>query len=827
MKKRIIYGIGSTGSAIVGNIKGLNDNNFNNETIYRIWDVDKATKNIANIYDDEKQVFLVEDVRKALNDLRSDQHNHEEKFKKISNIFPIHNEQLINKIPITNGLGAAKNPIISRVVSQLNLNIIKKIINKDAIDIQHDDKEAFILLSSSGGTSTGLNVDIIANLLQNDITIYLFFISPSYFFRVDDTKNFKANTVASFLRVFYDLEKAKMQYVESKVDCKKIYPFIFESEYKSGGFYEYSNQTNERVDKEKLINYMSKAVQGFLQSHYSAQNFASTHVNNNEEIERNKSFFNVALLYPNSDFRKKILAKVKENFDNSSNKTGKEILHEILKNSINPNFTLEGVDAYLLRNPEIVKDKISDNFTSHKILEINKAIEFLKDSLHTNRSKWQTKKSNTTDEKSQNTSFADTLDEANKLTNKGFFSKFWQSLKDYWDGKNSENSEEEDSYSDDDVSFVATEIDSNKCETTHQWCEQKIENYKSNSDFLISNLDLMQSESENKDDDKYEVKLENAKVFENQNYIKEFAENIVKNNGSNEVKENKPPIIGNLQEPQINTYPVKIENSEYLLTIYSKIPDHGITYMRDSYLDAYLELKDNGVWCYPDKRLQGTELFDELSIDFHNWHDKTIKSLKKDNSGIDLTKINLNTKITTLSLISDKLNQADTSFKPIIDFKLNSSKDALYLAFDKNIFNGIGKPEENMLNGDEKTNIIEAVESFVEKLNIKEDALFSEDNKQAISLYEIVEKSKSQILAYANKNILKENMKSAHSVVEAFKDNFIVSVSGEENFEKEYDKFDEFFTSVLSYFKDLATLLSKEEKKAEKPHEPGFPKGIQ
>ena len=171
--KRIIYGIGGTGSAVVAKLKSISDKKFNDSTIYKIWDIDKASDNLQNLEDTEKKVNFKEDIRSKIKAIRDDRHNNSSLYDEIFDVFPIDDEQQINFLPTTQGIGAAKQPIVSRLAGTILANDISKIICSDC-ELADDGNagDAYLILSACGGTSSGLNIQIYIELIRQGFNIF-------------------------------------------------------------------------------------------------------------------------------------------------------------------------------------------------------------------------------------------------------------------------------------------------------------------------------------------------------------------------------------------------------------------------------------------------------------------------------------------------------------------------------------------------------------------------------------------------------------------------------------------------------------------------------
>lgn len=752
MKKRIIYGIGSTSSSIVSAFKALNNQPFNDETIYKIWDVDAATRNIANLNPDEEiKIFTETNIRETIRAIKNDRHNNEEIYSELEDVFPMNDDQLINEIPITNAQGAAKKPIISRLISQIYLDKIKKFVDTDCTDVHQRPIEAYVILSTCGGTSTGLNVEIIAELLRNNCTLYLFFLSPGYFFRVDNTDDFKSNTVATLLRIFHDLEKKEIFYVSPSVNFNSmIYPFIIESEWQEGVFAEYNSSSANRVDRNLFVEYNANVLKAFFLQNEKPQNFSSRINNELTTITENKEFLNLILLYPNNKFQENLVRKLKAEVHRTSGKSGKDILLSILT-QIQTGSTLEGVDPFLLQNPEKIKEKFST--VSLPIFDLNKIYTYVKDYYDTNRSVWQ--KGSEPINKAPDLADIMSLEDDVK-PRKNWFQKFL----DWINYKKEEEVLEENRL---DTSTVNSDEISNLC----NWCAVAINNFVSNKNFID---DLSSQLVEESAGTAVELQGLNYKeIFQNPNYLKVYLNRQVVDNSSEMATELPPALLPTADPLETFSGNMLIKGKNYYLKIYSKIPDHDIKYMRDEFLDVYKKSKNTMKWSFPDKRLQGIRPFDEGAGNFKKWHDATVRTLGNNNETGDPKYREESAKVLlcALAFISDRLNQKDPSFDPIIDFKKASSGDAYYIVWKND---GI-----KSLTGEAKKDILDVIESFTDKIvsPSPETNLFTKSSP-GVTILDICASSKKQVFEYSGEpTVLKDSFNKAYETVQDYKKQYL------------------------------------------------------
>lgn len=753
MKKRIIYGIGSTSSSVVSAFKALNDPQFNAETIYKIWDVDAATRNIENLNPEEIKIFTETNIRETIKAIKDDKHNNEEIYSELEDVFPMNDDELINNIPITNAQGSAKKPIISRLISQIYLDRIKQSVNTDCIDVRQRPIEAYVILSTCGGTSTGLNVEIIAELLRNNCTLYLFFLSPGYFFRVDNTDDFKSNTVATLLRIFHDLEKKEIFYVTPSVNFNSmVYPFIIESEWQEGVFAEYSNFSPNRVDRDLFVKYNATVLKAFFLQNEKPQNFSSRINNELTTIADQKEFFNLILLYPNNKYQENFVKKIKREVYQTNEKSGKDNLFAVLS-QIQTGMILNGVDPFLLRNPEKTKEKLAEE-VSLSIFDRNKIYTYVRDYYDTNLSVWQKNE----EAKNKDTNLADimSLEDEARSRKKNMFQRIW----DYINYKEDEEVDVENK-------IDTSAINSAEISNLKDWCTVAIKNFNLNKDFIDS---LSSQLLEGSEDEAVKLRsFSNQKIFENPNYLTDYLNRQVAENSS-EMDTDLPPALLRTADPLVTyTGNMLIEGKNYYLKIYSKIPDHDIKYMRGEFLDIYKHSKNAMKWCFPDKRLQGIRPFDGKAEIFKKWHDATVKTLGNNNETENPTYSEESAKVLlcALAFISDRLNQNDPGFDPIVDFKKTPSGNAYYMVWKKDA--------TTSLTGDATQDILFVVKSFFKKIMppSSDTSLFPKIGSST-SISDICASSKKQIFNYAgDKNKLKESFNMAYETVQEYKKQFL------------------------------------------------------
>ncbi len=805
MRKRIIYGIGSTASSAIAAFKKLNDKGFNDESIYRIWDVDASTKNLEGIAASEKEIFIENDIKSTIRNIIADKHNNEEIYEKVQEVFPVNDESLINRIPVTNAQGSAKNPIVSRLISQIYIDNIRKRVDTDCTDMQTPNKkEAFVLMSSCGGTSTGLNVEILAELIRNNCTIYLFFLSPGYFFRVDATSAFKTNTVATFLRTFYDLEKGTLKYVNPPaVINATIYPFILESEWHDGLFAEYNLAIDNRTDRDLFLQYAANTLKAFFIQHEAEQNFSSRINNELARIRESHEYFNFILLYPNTGYKAKAIVEVSSLLLQSNGKNGKENLLGILRAGVNPSITLQGVDNFILTQPDIIKEKILNHYSSLTLEDIHKAIQYCKDHLEMNRNKWQmqgggTGTGNTEDEKNP---VSAGIEASDKKKSSGTFINLFKNI---WSIISPSDNEETEDDDEEGETTTLTGLDKSKLNNLYTWCTQSLNCFNDNLSYLKANNTIddgnVNFSSQDREPWNFNLALD---IFSDKDYIENLISETIEGKIQS-VNVGIPPAILDRNPLITLDKSVIINEKNYVLKIFSKIADHDIKYLRGEYLATYISDRNNKKWCYPDRRLQGVLPFDELTADFRQWHARAIPSLRTADERIPEEENEaLIAKLCAIAYISDKLNQLDPSFIPVIDFKKEPTGDGFYMEW----LNGPNGP----LKGESKADLIEVAESFLSKI-----AQISSNHRATTSntiLSGIIDAGKKQILEYKDSQKVNEAIEDTYRSIVAMKEHFLNNlpegIRDSNHFFEDIEKITTFFDISISYFGDLMDEFKK------------------
>lgn len=123
--------------------------------------------------------------------------------------------------------------------------------------------------------------------------------------------------------------------------------------------------------------------------------------------------------------------------------------------------------------------------------------------------------------------------------------------------------------------------------------------------------------------------------------------------------------------------------------------------------------------------------------------------------------------ICALAFISDRLNQKDPSFDPIIDFKKASSGDAYYIVWKND---GI-----KSLTGEAKKDILDVIESFTDKIvsPSPETNLFTKSSP-GVTILDICASSKKQVFEYSGEpTVLKDSFNKAYETVQDYKKQYL------------------------------------------------------
>lgn len=732
--KRIIYGIGGTGSAVVAKLKSISDKKFNDSTIYKIWDIDKASDNLQNLEDTEKKVNFKEDIRSKIKAIRDDRHNNSSLYDEIFDVFPIDDEQQINFLPTTQGIGAAKQPIVSRLAGTILANDISKIICSDC-ELADDGNagDAYLILSACGGTSSGLNIQIYIELIKQGFNIFLFFVSPNYFNEVSPDKRDRminaANTVASFLRIYYDLENKKIIYADDNgLDIKsQVYPFIIESEWSSGKsraeFIE--NPEKNNTSEDFFYAYNALAISSVLRiNDNKSQTFISSYMNDFHHIEENKSFFNMLLLYPVNNTRDKVIQTMRSQLEITNKKNGRNNLETLLSKS--PEYELLMNAQNVLT---VLKGKIEHIENEYSIKDIYNILMFSKTFLddHNTRPKWDTNNSS-----GDTFSFQDDENELDKRS--GFLEKTIKFFKNIW---GSEDEEPETAVSDNRLNHVQK----NAVRELYDYLNGKIKKYNDNLSYLRRSVEFPFNPINFDVTDNSELNIDITKFFNddfqietivNKTYEKIFLTKI-----------DTPPSLGQWHEShKIYSNKESIDNNYYLINIHTEIPDHALGYLRGKNIKYFTERRKKKFLCYPDKRLNGIYPPDkEIFENFLIWEDKTIKSLSLQDaefSSVD----EMDIAMSALSYISDSIDKAEMP-KKILDF--NKNGDNYYI---KAILN-FGKSTEKEISGKETPNWYEAAQLFEDTIKgIETDDPFETRVTTKVNIPELIKLSHKQVLDY-------------------------------------------------------------------------------
>ena len=732
--KRIIYGIGGTGSAVVAKLKSISDKKFNDSTIYKIWDIDKASDNLQNLEDTEKKVNFKEDIRSKIKAIRDDRHNNSSLYDEIFDVFPIDDEQQINFLPTTQGIGAAKQPIVSRLAGTILANDISKTIRSDC-ELADDGNagDAYLILSACGGTSSGLNIQIYIELIRQGFNIFLFFVSPNYFNEVSPDKRDRminaANTVASFLRIYYDLENKKIIYADDNgLDIKsQVYPFIIESEWSSGKsraeFIE--NPEKNNTSEDFFYAYNALAISSVLRiNDNKSQTFISSYMNDFHHIEENKSFFNMLLLYPVNNTRDKVIQTMRSQLEITNKKNGRNNLETLLSKS--PEYELLMNAQNVLT---VLKGKIEHIENEYSIKDIYNILMFSKTFLddHNTRPKWDTNNSS-----GDTFSFQDDENELDKRS--GFLEKTIKFFKNIW---GSEDEEPETAVSDNRLNHVQK----NAVRELYDYLNGKIKKYNDNFSYLTHSVEFPFNPINFDVTDNSELNIDITKFFNddfqietivNKTYEKIFLTKI-----------DTPPSLGQWHEShKIYSNKESIDNNYYLINIHTEIPDHALGYLRGKNIKYFTERRKKKFLCYPDKRLNGIYPPDkEIFENFLIWEDKTIKSLSLQDaefSSVD----EMDIAMSALSYISDSIDKAEMP-KKILDF--NKNGDNYYI---KAILN-FGKSTEKEISGKETPNWYEAAQLFEDTIKgIETDDPFETRVTTKVNIPELIKLSHKQVLDY-------------------------------------------------------------------------------
>ncbi len=759
MKKRIIYGIGGTGSAIVNKLKSIESKEFNDTTIYRVWDIDSATSNLTTLDDSEKNVFLGENIQRKIRTIKDDRDNYPSLYDEIYDIFPIDDEKQINFLPSSESIGAAKQPIVSRLVGTIYTDEIRATIKNDCELAENDTtKNAYLILSSCGGTSSGLNIQVYIELIRKEFNVFLFFVSPNYFNEVLPDKRDKnvnaANTVATFLRIFYDLEKRKILYADEQgLDINsEIYPFIIESEWSTGtkrAEFIYNPQKHN-TSEEFFYMYNALAISSFFRVNTNrSQTFISSYMNRFSYIREDKSFFNMLLLYPINNTRDRIKSAINEQLNRTNGRSGRENLSNLLTPN-NPEYELltNAQNVLSLLEPKV--EYIDNDF---HIKDIYNILIFAKTHLDDNnvRNKWDTKQAFDSP-----FTFEDDCDNNEEHEKTGFFAKIANFFKKIW-GVESDEFE---------TNIVENQLNTgqkNAVKKLYNYLNEKLTKYEVNYKSLTNeaefpfnpvNFDLVGNT---------ELDIDLNKFFTNDFQIEEIIKTVYKKELLTDIV--TPPSLRQWSDnsQSIYSYNEIINGNHYLLRIHTEITDHALEYLRGENIKSFTERKQEKILCYPDKRLNGifppdNEIFENFLI----WEDKIIETLCPKGSKASFAD-EIDIALLALALTSDSISNIEMP-KKVLD--LNKKGDNFYIeALIK-----IDSHKEKKITGKETSDWYKAPQVFEQTIKeVNKDDPFETKVLDEIKIHELIILSHKQILDYC---ITKDNiscLKETYNKLKAFK----------------------------------------------------------
>lgn len=735
MKKRIIYGIGGTGSATVDRLKSIQDEEFNNATIYRVWDIDiNATGNLENL-DKNTEIydFSRDNIRKKIRNIKKDKQNNQPLYDKVFDVFPIDDERQINLLPTTEGSGAAKQPIVSRLVGTIYEDDISDIIGSDCelADDGINTKNAYLIFSACGGTSSGLNVQIYIELIRQGFNVFLFFVSPNYFNEIAPDKRDKsihaANTVATFLRIFYDLENQKIIYADENGlgINSQVYPFIIESEWSTGKMraeFLYDGKYNS--SEEFFYMYNALAISSFFRVNINrSQTFISSYMNYFQHIQENKTFFNMLLLYPVNNTRDKVKELINKQLSASNGKNGEENLQLLLSDKL-PEYEL-------LRNAHNVlitlKSKVENIDSGYTIKDIYDILMYAKSYLEDSNTqvRWNS-------ETKTNENF--NLGENSGTTHRKAYS-WWNTFKDmFFRPKNNKSDSIET-----DIQNLLNPNQKIAVRELLKYLDEKLSKYKENLNFLKDKSELPFNPINFDSVSTSESDIDLARFFTSDFQIDEIVKKMYTNGFQSNIV--IPPSLDNTSGDQgIKTYPyddIIINGNHYLLNIHTEIADHTLRYLREENINYFRERRKQNILCYPDKRLNG--IFppdDEIFKDFLIWEENTIKSLLICDSEASSARTDI--ALFALSLVSDSINIEEMP-KKILDLNINGEN-----YYIKALIN-IDSTDEREILGNETPEWYEAAKKFEDKIDeTNKDPFDGESSK--VNIPELINLSHQQIL---------------------------------------------------------------------------------
>ena len=359
--KHIVYSIGSTGASTIVAFKSLLNLKESKDYIFRAFDMDFKTKQVG-LTENELCLVQEKDFQQRLQTIIDSQGSQKEIYNQVNTIVPLTDPVYVKTRPTTRGSGASKDPSVSSVAGYLNKDLIHNIIERDTSKVAQHTNEAerfaYLILSPCGGTSTGLHLSVLEKLLQKDFTVYLFFLSPSYFMRVqtDNEGLLKANTLATFLRVAFDLSRGQIEYLESLPKTGNIYPFVVESDWENAKYAEFNITTSE-PDKDRFCKYVAMTLWSFINhqnENPSRQNWLSSYINDETGIKEKQEFYNTILLYPRIGVLKKSAEELHQMMVKKNSQSAEENLLGLLTRA-----NVSNAQNAIVNNPELVMQVIN------------------------------------------------------------------------------------------------------------------------------------------------------------------------------------------------------------------------------------------------------------------------------------------------------------------------------------------------------------------------------------------------------------------------------------------------------------------------------------
>lgn len=364
--KRIIYSVGSTGARALVQLKNLMSETERKDSVFGAFDMDILTGNVGL---PEEELCLVQenDFRGELQRIISARNVQPSLFERVNDIVPLSDRSYVNTRPATHGAGACKDPSVSSVAGFLNRRKLQEVVEKATNLVGHHTRKgeryAYLLLSPCGGTSTGLHLAVLEKLLAKNFTVFLFFLSPSYFMRVqsDTEGQLKANTLATLLRTAYDKAAGHINYLEDKPQTGTVYPFILESDWENSQFAEFSIK-DRSPSQERFCKYVAMTLLAFIHNHTkqtpgsdNIQPWLSSYINDEIPVAENEEFFNAILLYPRLGNLKTSTEVLKKKMQEKNNKSARENLLWLLKDQ-----NISDAASAIVNRPKLVEDAIKE-----------------------------------------------------------------------------------------------------------------------------------------------------------------------------------------------------------------------------------------------------------------------------------------------------------------------------------------------------------------------------------------------------------------------------------------------------------------------------------